>query len=215
MHVKIFFLLCWVVAAFFALRFVGQRFFHEPRRAAVFAASVAVAFLAGMAWPFSSFLSDSSPSPAVGQTRYLGAHDVTALCEGAQFSGATKELGNVDGMGEFEDGEAVSKPSGFVIGRRTRLWLRGWAADVPGKVPAQAVCMVIDGKLRPGAYAEYGSGRPDVATAYKADGLTSTGFAVTIPVSELGRGVHRVTVAVVLHSGETEALPSSWTVSVP
>jgi len=215
LFVTIFFGLSWIVIAFFALRFVGRRFFHEPRRAAAFAASVVVAFLVGMAWPFSGLRGGSLPAAPTGApARYLAAHDVTAPCESAHFSGAVKALGNIDAFGALQDGKPVPAPSGFVAGRGVTLWLNGWAADVPGKVPAQAACIVIDGKLQPGASAQYGNPRPDVATAYKVDALTSTGFTVTIPVSALHRGLHHVTVAVVLPSGETDALPSSWTVSV-
>ena len=208
---KIFFILSWVVIVFLALRYVGRRFFEE-RRAVVFAASVAVAFLAGMAW---TIWGGSSPSSADLQAPYLAAHDVTGQCDSAHFSGAVKPLGNIDGMGDLQAGQMVSEANGFVAGSGAMVWAAGWAANVPGKVPAQAACIVIDGKLRPDASGEYGSGRPDVATATQTDALTLTGFRVITPVSGLRPGMHHVTVAVVLPSGEADALPSSWTIRIP
>lgn len=50
----ILFSLVWVVVLFFAIRFAGQRFFHENYRADIAAIAVALAFVVGALWhPFS------------------------------------------------------------------------------------------------------------------------------------------------------------------
>lgn len=211
-----FFALFWAVLGFFALRLLAQRYFHEPRRAAVFSAGVVIAFLAGSALPLAGWTGGArgGTEDAV-RASYAGPHDVSATCRGANLSGTLKNLGNVDGIGEIRDGRQVAEPTGFVADRTATLWLTGWAADVPGKVPARAVCLVVDGRLDQRAAAGYGAGRVDVATAYHVDALAATGFMVSIPVSDLSSGAHRVTVAAVLASGETDPISSNWIVRVP
>lgn len=214
--IKLFFAACWIVAGFALFRWAAGRFFRESGRAATLSASVVLAILAGMALPFSGVRSGSpATASAVDQALFAAPHDVATICRRAHFSGATKPLGNIDAIGDLQDGRPAARANGFVADRAGRVWLGGWAADLPGKDSARAACLVIDGKLDPRAWAEYGIARSDVVSAYKVDAFVSTGFSLMLPVSDLRSGVHHVSAAVVLASGETDALPSSWTVSVP
>jgi hypothetical protein len=149
------------------------------------------------------------------QVKYTGPHDVTLSCQGAHLSRAVKGFGNLDGVGQLQAGKSEPEANGFVADRAGTIALGGWVADLPNKTPALAACLVIDGKLEPRAFALYGIGRPDVAASLHGDGLLPTGFNLTLPVSDLRRGFHRVSVAVVLASGETDSIPSGFSVRVP
>lgn len=215
--ITIFFGIAWIVVGFIALRWIGQRFFHEPRRAAVFAASVVVAFAVGTAWPFSGLRGGAPTAPAappVAPVAVAPGRDVGQICQSAHLVDA-KALGSLDVVGDVIAGKPEQRPDAFVIDRAGTLLVSGWVADVDGKTAATAACLVIDGKIDPHASAIYGVARPDVGAAYKTDALVPTGYSLTLPVRDLPRGVHRVTVAVVPSSGVTAALLSKATFRVP
>lgn len=74
----------------------------------------------------------------------------------------------------------------------------GWAYDPVGKTAAKAVDIVIDGV----AYgARYRQPRADVASYFKNENLTETGFAATLPASAVVRGAHTVVIRVVAADG--------------
>lgn len=210
-----FFALAWSVVAFALLRRIAQRLVRESRRAAVFAAVVVLALGAGAYAASSGHGGSAAPSERAVQAKYASAHDVVASCRRARLSRAVEGLGNLDGVAQVRAGTAEPEHDGFVADRSGTLALAGWVADLANKAPAQAACLVVDGRLDPRAAALYGIGRMDVAAAFHADGLVPTGFNLTLPVADLRRGSHRVGVAVVLASGQTAMLPSGWTVRVP
>ena len=77
--------------------------------------------------------------------------------------------------------------------------LDGFGFDPVAKAPAKGVDVVIDGK----AYgAAYGGSRPDVASYFKAPGLTATGFTATLPAGSLAMGPHTAVVRVVAADGK-------------
>jgi hypothetical protein len=211
----VFFALTWIVVVFALLRWAVRRLFQEPHRATIFSAAVVLAFVAGAYSSFAGQAGPPAPSPQTARVQYAGPHDVTGSCQGAHLSHVVKSLGNLDGFGEIQATKSEPEANGFVADRAGTIEVGGWAADLPNKTPAQAVCLVIDGKLDPRASALYGIGRPDVAASLHGDALVPTGFTLTLPVSDLRRGLHRVSVAVVLASGETDAISSGFLVRVP
>ena len=213
--VFVFFTVMWVAVAFVVLLWIARRFFHEPRQAVIFSAAVVLAFVAGRFWPAGGGANAPAPTAGAMSALYAGPADVGAVCRRTHFTGAKKGLGNVDGFGEFLEGKQTSEPNGFVAERNAALWIGGWAADVTAKVPAKAVCMLIDGKIVPGSSTQYGIGRMDVASAFHGDALVQTGYILTLPVSGLRRGPHKLGVAVVLTSGEAYALPVAVAFSAP
>jgi hypothetical protein len=211
----VFFALTWIVATFALVRWAVRRLFQEPHRATFFSAAVVLAFVAGAYSSFAVRGGPPAPSPQAVQAKYASPHDVTGSCQGARLSHAVKGLGNLDGFGELRAGKSEPEANGFVADRAGTIEVGGWVADLPNKTPAQAACLVIDGKLDPHASALYGIARPDVAASFHGDALVPTGFSLTLPVSNLRRGLHRVSVAVVLASGETDAISSGFSVRVP
>lgn len=209
-----FFILMWLVIAFAVLRWAARYLFREPHRATLSAAAVVVAFAAGMAVQH-LIQGEAPPPPAQAvEATYAAPPDVMTRCRSARFTGAVKGLGNVDGFGQIVAGRQSSGTDGFTANRKGTLWISGWAVDVRERVPAEAACMTIDGKIEAHASAQYGAERIDVANHFQADATAPSGFFLTLPADELRRGPHRVGVAVVLASGETDALPTNWTITV-
>jgi len=78
-------------------------------------------------------------------------------------------------------------PIQVTMGRKKDLFVSGWAVDERSKLPAGSVEVNIDGKLFP---TTYGLDRPDVAKAYEVPAYRFTGFQAMIPVADIGRGEH-------------------------
>jgi hypothetical protein len=73
------------------------------------------------------------------------------------------------------------------------LIVAGWAVDEKAKGVAGGVLIDIDGKLYPSTY---GTDRPDVADAYKTPSYKNSGFVSEIPISEIGKGQHTLSVKI-------------------
>ena len=76
--------------------------------------------------------------------------------------------------------------------------LRGWAAASYGKVPANQICLLVDGTVSALGEARLGLLRQDVATALHVPSLENSGYEVRVTdlrVSDFGK--HRVGIGVV------------------
>jgi hypothetical protein len=82
----------------------------------------------------------------------------------------------------------------------------GWAIDEEKKMTAAGVDITIDGYPY-GAI--YGNARGDVAEHFKMPDCKNSGFKVSIPVAEIGKGHHVAAVRVFSHDAKTyrEGLP--------
>lgn len=215
--ISVLFLLLWIVVGFFALRWLGQRFFKERYRADVFALAVAVAFAAGALGPFGVRRVEAPPAAvpppvAANVPAPQPPQNVMKVCKLVRKL-AGSALGSVDSVGTAKDDKVDQQRNGFLLDRKASLGVTGWVADAPTKTPATAACLIIDGVVRPDAIAVYGNLRPDVATAYNTQAMAATGYLLTLPARVLKSGVHTVSVASVTASGAA-ALPSSATFRV-
>jgi hypothetical protein len=75
----------------------------------------------------------------------------------------------------------------------------GWAVDAEAQDTAGGVYVVIDGKPYP---AFYGTEKKQVAERFDEPEYRYSGFWRAIPVSEVGRGVHELSLIVVTSDGE-------------
>ena len=78
-------------------------------------------------------------------------------------------------------------PIQVIMKGKKDLFISGWAVDERSKLPAGSVEVNIDSKLFP---TTYGLDRPDVANAYKVPAYRFSGFQTMIPVADIGRGEH-------------------------
>jgi len=89
------------------------------------------------------------------------------------------------------------------------LIVSGWAVDEKAKDVSGGVLIDIDGKLYPSTY---GTDRPDVADAYKTPSYKNSGFISEIPISEIGKGQHTLSIKILTkdkkayYSPKTEVL---------
>ena len=75
----------------------------------------------------------------------------------------------------------------------------GFAFDPLARAPAKGVDVVVDGRVYGSAY---GASRIDVASYFKAPGLTAVGYTMTLPANALPQGEHRVLLRVVAADGK-------------
>lgn len=219
-------MLLWLLLAFVAVRVVGVRYLGDPVRATVTAAAVVVAFGLGTLWPYGR--SQSAPvvtaAPAAQPippptndhpTVPLSSAgtDVRSVCSSA-VTGATDVAGHVDLAGVVRGVVAEPKALPMMLHRGDQIVFMGWATDVRGTALARAACLVIDGKVVRDALVRYRLPRPDIASAYKNDGLLDAGFQIVAPVASIPVGPHRISVAVVASNGSTGALSPAMSASV-
>ncbi len=77
--------------------------------------------------------------------------------------------------------------------------LTGWAVDFPGHRNADAVYVLLDGKLAASCAADMD--RPDVAAALGDRVFEKSGFACVIPATQMSAGHHRVTLRIAVRGG--------------
>jgi hypothetical protein len=231
--VTLLFLVLWIVVAFFGLRYLGRRYFHEPRRADVAALGVALAFAFGTLWPYSARVGGGASSPAaqgtaaptsaasqvvaaevLGSRAPVGGRDVSASCRSAKRQFArTAEDGSVDDMRSDEQQSTVVT-NGARIDGNVQYLIHGWAAEPAAGRPAQGVCLVVDGKINSSGRSYYGLPRPDVGSGYHHDELVPSGYVIAIPAGSLPRGHHRVGVLVRLADGSLVLLSTVRDITV-
>lgn len=110
---------------------------------------------------------------------------------------------SLDAINEAQD--PVNRPATIRAG--VPLVVSGFGFDPVAKTPGKAVDVVIDGV----AYStEYGHGRADVATFFKAEALSATGFRAALPAVK--PGPHTAIVRVVSADGQAyfDGVPISF-----
>lgn len=78
------------------------------------------------------------------------------------------------------------------------IHVSGWAVDKYAKDQAGGVIVKVDGNS---FFADYGFPRDDVALFYKIDKYRFSGFQVSIPVAEIGTGIHTISIQVISNDG--------------
>ncbi len=231
--VTLLFLVLWIAVAFFVLRFFGQRYFHEPRRADVAALGIAVAFALGALWPYSARLGSGAP-PAAAQTsapaatppaqqvvgaNVLGTGDppgtrnVSATCRSTKSPFGRSSDGSIDDVRADAQQSAIIADGGR-MDQRLQYIVDGWAADPAAGRPALGVCLMIDGKVDARGRAYFGVARPDLASGFHHDELTPSGYLIAIPPGLLSRGRHRIQVLSRAAGGKLLVLPAARNVTV-
>ena len=90
-------------------------------------------------------------------------------------------------------------PSVVTIERDRPTTLVGWAVDAPGQRAADAVYVLLDGRVETSC--PIGIERTDVAAAYNVYAYGASGFSCTIPADSVGAGRHAIQLDVVLRGG--------------
>jgi len=94
--------------------------------------------------------------------------------------------------------DPINKPA--TIQADASLTVSGFGFDPVAKTPGKALHIVIDGA---GYATDYGAPRGDVATYFKAEALTPTGFRAVLPPGTVRPGAHTALVRVVAADGKS------------
>jgi hypothetical protein len=137
--------------------------------------------------------------------------DVSASCHGSMpqrvNSNGTVELAvDASPFSAVPDGTALQAGTGYRVA--------GWAIDPNGERLLSGVCLYVDGKLARYGKTLYGSPRPDIASAFKTDGVTASGYLIEIPARSLSPGRHELSVVTLTASGSALLLRAPRTVTV-
>jgi hypothetical protein len=111
------------------------------------------------------------------------------------ISSPTSSGVNISGDGISQQGQTVVVPE-----EGSAIKLTGWALDDENESVAGGVYVDIDGRLFP---AFYGAERQDVADSYGIPSYRYSGFERAIPLSEIGAGIHELSV-ITLTADKTE-----------
>jgi len=199
------FVVLWSAVVGFALDVAGRRFVREPRSARALGAIGGGAFLIGaLVSPF------HHPAPLAGAVVPSRALATCAGRGGVRPAGGA--VGNLDSIVDGDTKAALA--DGASVSRLHAIAVAGWAADRSGTVPAQTVCLAIDGAIADSATAAYGGRRPDVAAVKGVPALADTGFTIDVPPDSLPAGRHAIGVAVLNGDGSTALLASRRTLSL-
>ncbi len=219
---NVLFVALWSGLAFFALRYVSKRYFHERRRADVAAFGAVLAFAIGALLPIRDALglerlpvaavSADAPGTSIATASpAFVLRDVSSLC-----SASTRQLSD-GGFGSNDTFVAQRNQAilnGSELSRSGRYRLQGWAGDVGHDKVAAAVCLVVDGKVFRGAKSLYGGARPDVVASFHAAALLSSAYTIAFVPTRLHSGRHRLQVAALSERGYLMALPGRWDVII-
>jgi len=220
---KLLFTLLWIGVGYVALHWIARRYFTQPHRAAVFAATVALAFAAGALWPFSdrggrpgtAIVSQPAAAPAQPQvTLPKEARVDGSICRNAH-AGGDKTRAVIDFSGLIRAGQDVAMPAHFAATRSDVLVVEGWAVNPDSAGTVSAVCLTIDNVIQPRAVGFYGLARPDVAAALGSSDFTKSGFRLQLPIRELSAGQHLIGIAVVSSSHTVGMIPGTAIVYTP
>lgn len=206
------FLVLWIVVAFFVLRFVGRHYFHESQRADVAAFAVAIAFAAGVMWPYSARIGGNVPAlgtaaatPApevVTAPKQPGGKDTSAACRSVKGPFLSDQYGSIDDLrSDGQHDPSIIIPEGGDMTRAAGYYLEGWAADPNMGKPLLGACLVVDGKVFVHDKMYYDLSRPDVSASYHNDQLTLSGYRAEIPPGALSPGKHRIQVLALTAGG--------------
>jgi len=92
------------------------------------------------------------------------------------------------------NGIVLNKARTPMVINNNRIRITGWAVDFPGKKPASAVLVEIDGKM---IKAAYGANRSDVAEYLNDTIYRHSGWSITFPASYIHRGWHKLTFKII------------------
>lgn len=199
----ILFSLVWVVVLFFAIRFAGQRFFHENYRADIAAIAVALAFVVGALWhPFSyNNANTTAAGPVVATLCYRSSENSPqekVALDLRQAAGGDY-VGSLDSLSPEPDG---AQPSVFNVD--CNIYANGWAAHMSTRNPASGIVLVIDSRRVVNATQVYREARPDVAKALGSATALNTGFSeAPIPTSGLAAGPHTIQLGALSSDGKS------------
>jgi hypothetical protein len=107
-------------------------------------------------------------------------------------------IDNINGLGISKQKQPIP------LSTDKNLIVSGWAVDGEAKDAAGGVVIAIDGKLYPSTY---GIDRPDVADAFKTPSYKNSGFKSEIPVSEIGKGLHALSIKILTRDGKAYYSP--------
>ncbi len=92
--------------------------------------------------------------------------------------------------------------------QEAKVTLTGWAIDRDRRTRAEGVVLIVDGG-RLEIPAEYGIVREDVASHWAEPRYAESGFRASIPLDQLGRGLHRIELSVTSGDGRTAQVSST------
>lgn len=205
-----------LVIAYFGLLWLGRRFFAGRYPAELASGAVVIAFAIGVNWPYWP-RPQSSAREAPSVSRPVPAAAPLANPLGADVGGACREarLTSAAGRGHLDAALIRAGGTSLPVRPETRLQngemlvAEGWAANAALDGPAASVCAVLDGEILARVNVLYGATRLDVASAYKRDALSPTGFAIVIPADRLTPGKHEIQAAALTAEGSARVLSGS------
>lgn len=131
----------------------------------------------------------------LGYNVFSEPRDLPELSALSPVSSSTSFAVTVRGDGVSQQGRTIVVPEEL-----SSIELIGWAVDDENESTAGGVYVAVDGRLFP---AFYGADRQDVANSSGVPSYRYSGFERAIPVSEIGAGVHELSV-IVLTTSKTE-----------
>jgi hypothetical protein len=187
--------LLFVLALFFASRYLLRRYTERPRLANVVAASLVVSYLLGAA-SYELIAGRHADAPATSATSPLPDLAVPTTPAARRNAGALQRLqalpappalGSIDIFSTSSDGSVT---------------VTGWAADPVTKSRGAGLMFIIDDRVRVDATPWYGTDRSDVANAYGSGAMERTGFLrAPLPRAGLAAGSHRLALGVLAPDG--------------
>jgi len=184
------FALAWAVVAYAVLwRLLGVSTRRSALAALLAGAVAAAAFVARTRVVATS--DASAPLPRVDAARR------TVACDVARPRDAVPARGSLDEVSTDELG-ATALADGARVRPDDALDVRGWAADPAALLPADGVCVAVDGRFT-AQRSVYGTARPDVAGVFAADQLGRSGFEDVLRAGTLRPGAHRMQAFALVH----------------
>lgn len=218
--INVLFVILWCALGFGALRFAFGRFLARRGGPEIAALAVIAAFVAGAYWPFSerarhdrSLSAGAASGPAAVPQAPASAMRVASVPCAANGRPRDGGVGSFDVVRPAGEG-AAALANGATVLARDGLTMLGWSAEVGATAPSSGACLVVDGRVLPGARVHYGGPRPDVAAAYRRDALLDTAFEIDIAAGSLARGTHELRVASHSANGEMRLVSGAHVVNV-
>jgi hypothetical protein len=102
-------------------------------------------------------------------------------------------------------------PDGVTLAAGDTLYVLGWAFIAPSNAACDAIGLLVEGNIYPGAY---GFARPDVAASFKDPARTNVGYSIAVPAALLGAGSHAANVICVGPQGAARRTAQALAVAV-
>jgi hypothetical protein len=177
-----------VVVIFFVARFLASLANSRPAIYNAIGAGAVLIFLLGT-WMWATISARPAPVAAVPVAPPVLAVGIAhAPISRTPSATGSPVLASIDGMTMALNDP--SGPAGNVFPQGSTIFVNGWAAS-SAKTRLKRLILVIDHRIAYDGTANYGGSRPDVAAAYKAPAMSSTGYrAVALPTDGLAKGMH-------------------------